>query len=167
MGLNPDEGAVRAGSEPRFKPKPNYVSLIPPKRKLVKKMMWDCMSDKEEADDVSHNSIWESNTRSLREETRDMHMKGVNPGEGAVQANLAKGHQPIRRFKPKVNGGSCLIPPQRKLVKKMMWDCIVHAISSCFQYPMSDHPSHFSGSSTALPISKHTCMKKGNQISPA
>ncbi|KAF7127771.1 hypothetical protein RHSIM_Rhsim11G0073100 [Rhododendron simsii] len=43
MGLNPDEGAVGAGSEPRFKPKPNYVSLIPPKRKLVKKMMWDRM----------------------------------------------------------------------------------------------------------------------------
>ncbi|KAG5525143.1 hypothetical protein RHGRI_031724 [Rhododendron griersonianum] len=39
MGLNPDEGAVRAG----FKPKPNYVSLIPAKRKLVKKMMWDRM----------------------------------------------------------------------------------------------------------------------------
>ncbi|KAI8531401.1 hypothetical protein RHMOL_Rhmol11G0133600 [Rhododendron molle] len=43
MGLNPDEGAVRAGSEPGFKPKPNYVSLIPAKRKLVKKMMWDRM----------------------------------------------------------------------------------------------------------------------------
>ncbi|KAF7126929.1 hypothetical protein RHSIM_Rhsim11G0072900 [Rhododendron simsii] len=94
-------------------------------------------------------------------------MKGVNPGEGAVQANLAKGHEPLRRLKPKVNGGSSLAPPKRKLVKKMMWDCIVHAISSCFQYPMSDHPSHFSEASTAFPISKHTCTKKRNQISLA
>lgn len=96
-------------------------------------------------------------------------MMGVkNPGEGVVQANLAKGHEPITRFKPKVNGGSCLVPPKRKLVKEMMWDCIVHAISSCFQYPTSAHPSHFSAASTALlPISKHNCKKKRNQISPA
>ena len=34
------------------------------------------------------------------------------------------------RFKPK--GGGSLIPPKRKLVKKMMLDCMVKAIISCF-----------------------------------
>ncbi|KAH7836226.1 hypothetical protein Vadar_033803 [Vaccinium darrowii] len=79
-------------------------------------------------------------------------MMGVNPGvEGVVQA---KGREP--RFKPKINGG-ILVPPKRKLVKKMMWECIIHSISSCFQ----------SEATTNLPVQHSNCKnKKRNQISP-
>ena len=40
--VNPIGAVVRTKAEPRFKPK-SGGSLIPPKRKLVKKMMLDCM----------------------------------------------------------------------------------------------------------------------------
>ena len=69
-------------------------------------------------------------------------MVKVNPHEAAVQARAgtevtkvnpigaAVGTKAEPRFKPK--GGGSLIPPKRKLVKKMLFDCMVKAIIYCF-----------------------------------
>ncbi|KAL7208461.1 hypothetical protein ACSBR1_030246 [Camellia fascicularis] len=41
--VNPTDGIVGAKTKPRFKPKIGGGLIYPPKRKLVKKSMWDCM----------------------------------------------------------------------------------------------------------------------------
>ncbi|KAI8003798.1 hypothetical protein LOK49_LG08G01489 [Camellia lanceoleosa] len=55
----------------------------------------------------------------------------ANPIEGPVQA----ANEP--RVNPNCSGS--LIPPKRRLVKEMMFECIVQAIASCF-HPNPKHP---------------------------
>ncbi|KAF5942390.1 hypothetical protein HYC85_020032 [Camellia sinensis] len=74
-------------------------------------------------------------------------MTVVNPIDGAVATKIE------RRFKPKI--GESLIPPKRKLVKKLIWDFMVQAITK---------PSH---SSEFTCNNKKKTMEKKKRIFPA
>ncbi|CAL5348487.1 unnamed protein product [Camellia sinensis] len=100
-----------------------------------------------------------------RKKERKMRM---NPGEGVVRTKAGAdvtavnpidgvvGAKTEPRFKPKIGGG-LIYPPKRKLVKKLMWDCMVQAIASCFHpNPISKPPY---SSEFTVPIN-HTCKKK-------
>ncbi|KAF7127853.1 hypothetical protein RHSIM_Rhsim11G0073400 [Rhododendron simsii] len=120
MGVKPGEEVVGAkggggGTEAKAgnatagvaRTKPAFVSLVPPKRKLVKKMI---------------NQI-----KKEMEAKQGKKVIGAKGG-GATEAVVVNPIAGAARTKPT---SESLVPPKRKSVKKMMGDATIKAIASC------------------------------------